>query len=89
MYWFILEKTCDYNGKQYKIGQIIQNENPCETCVCTEDWDGKQGSGCSKVNCLTGLYAQQIRQGCLPVYGKKTCCATGIHCGKVLLQFYV
>ncbi|KAG8191145.1 hypothetical protein JTE90_016658 [Oedothorax gibbosus] len=77
------QKTCNYNGKSYKIGQIIRTENPCESCVCSEDWTGSQGKGCSKVNCLTGLYASEIRRGCLPVYRKNTCCAIDIHCGSV------
>ncbi|CAL1282355.1 unnamed protein product [Larinioides sclopetarius] len=70
-----LKKACNYNGSSYKIGQIILTEDPCKNCVCTEN-----GPHCKKVNCLTGIYAPQIREGCLPIYGEKGCCLSQMHC---------
>ncbi|CAL1282354.1 unnamed protein product [Larinioides sclopetarius] len=72
------EKACNYNGSSYKIGQIILTEDPCKNCVCTEN-----GPHCKKVNCLTGIYAPQIREGCLPIYGEKGCCLSQMHCEEI------
>ncbi|GFY63512.1 VWFC domain-containing protein [Trichonephila inaurata madagascariensis] len=72
------KKTCGYGGKEYFKGQIIQSEDPCKSCLCTKD-----GVKCKKVNCLTGIHAQKIRKGCLPIYGEKSCCITEMYCGDV------
>jgi len=73
-------KVCKYNGKEYKIGQYIQTSKPCKRCICTEEWTGENGPGCSEVDCLVGMYAPKIRKGCLPIYIENGCCLTEMYC---------
>lgn len=78
-----LQKTCYHNGVHYKIGQYIETSNPCKSCICTEQWRNEDGPGCSPVDCLTGIYADQIRSGCLPIYREKGCCAVEMYCDSI------
>ncbi|XP_054716991.1 kielin/chordin-like protein [Uloborus diversus] len=80
-----LRNACVRNGKSYDIGRFIPTEDPCRSCICTGDWNGKEnGPGCKKVDCLIlSIYAKDIRNGCLLIYGENSCCPTGTECGKI------
>ncbi|XP_076275168.1 uncharacterized protein LOC143206486 [Rhynchophorus ferrugineus] len=63
-------KTCEVEGKTYKIGQRFYPKNRCLTCVCHKDFDGTYDEKtCALQNCASELTnAEKIRDKCAPVY---------------------
>ncbi|KAG5679963.1 hypothetical protein PVAND_009498 [Polypedilum vanderplanki] len=79
-------KTCEFEGKTYKIGErMYSDKNSCYTCYCTSDFDNKlsfdKNPNCVKVNCqLEILDYNKIKNKCVPVYHKDSCCPSNWRC---------
>ncbi|CAO1431601.1 unnamed protein product [Diamesa serratosioi] len=76
--------TCNYKGKSYKEGDIFFPKKSCHKCVCTNDFEDvpvEQNRNCKKIECAIDLhYADKLRDGCAPVYGKDKCCPNDWQC---------
>ncbi|UYV81803.1 hypothetical protein LAZ67_20002499 [Cordylochernes scorpioides] len=73
--------TCELDGQTYQLGQkMYPRDSECQTCICTEDWDPVNRTGCSVVECLLETQLHYLRRGCVPVYHDKVCCPIDYHC---------
>ncbi|XP_035212740.1 kielin/chordin-like protein isoform X2 [Stegodyphus dumicola] len=77
-------ETCKYRGKTYFFGQnIYSDEDPCKTCICSEEWAGINGPSCYNYGCIhLEEDLKQLQEGCIPIYHEATCCPIEIYCGR-------
>jgi len=64
---------CYINGKTYKIGEKLKDEdaNPCDIgCTCTAGYDGIAVFNCAIVDCFTG----PVTPGCYRKHSPLQCC---------------
>ncbi|XP_018024012.1 kielin/chordin-like protein [Hyalella azteca] len=69
--------SCTAEDKEYKLGDKIYFTNEsCQTCVCTENYTDAFGPNCTTIDCgMDYRYAQQLRDGCTPIYFRNRCCS--------------
>lgn len=79
------EHKCLYDGREYRLGErIYPKEDPCLSCVCTENWDQNKptkSTNCKKVECDVHTNSN-FKAGCLPIYHEKACCPIDYFCRK-------
>jgi len=80
---------CSYESKEYVEGEKIKsvNGNKCQTCLCQKGFNGSLTEEfCEPIDCgIEIYYAEQMQQGCVPVYfkdstGHEGCCPIGWEC---------
>ncbi|KAF2364755.1 VWFC domain [Trinorchestia longiramus] len=69
--------TCLSEGKEYQLGdKIYFDEEPCQYCVCTDNFTDAFGANCTSIDCgMDYRYAQELQDGCTPVYFRGGCCS--------------
>lgn len=77
----VFNKTCEYNGKYYPFGsKIYPIDDPCQTCVCDENWNGVDNSSCYQHDCMFEKNKAKLNAGCIPVYHESRCCPIEFYC---------
>ncbi|CAG2101134.1 unnamed protein product [Medioppia subpectinata] len=78
--WKSNTKVCKYKGREYRLGDRIETDDRCLSCVCDERWDDdRHVSTCRPIECDLRTN-KQIRQGCTPVYDRNQCCPVDYTC---------
>ena len=44
------QRSCDYNGETYSVGETFPAEDGCNSCTCMEEGDGVS-MGCTEMDC--------------------------------------
>ncbi|XP_018024000.1 uncharacterized protein LOC108679786 [Hyalella azteca] len=67
---------CVSEGLHYFLGdKILFGSAPCQYCVCTKEFTGAFGPGCTKVDCgMEYRNRHYLRLGCIPLYLSASCC---------------
>ncbi|XP_013188144.2 uncharacterized protein LOC106133086 [Amyelois transitella] len=67
-------KTCEVDGKTYRVGEAFEPKNTRKTCICTGEWNGStEGAYCRDISCgLEIHYQDMVAQNCAPVFVRNT-----------------
>lgn len=77
--------TCKYHGYEFKLGQrVYPIEDTCQVCICDERWNVKdplKSPSCTKFKCsYSQIESDKVRNGCIPVFEKHSCCPSDYIC---------
>lgn len=73
--------ACEHEGRLYPFGsKIYPVDDPCQICVCDENWNGADNVSCYQQECLLEKNKFKLDAGCIPIYHESRCCPVEFYC---------
>jgi len=82
------EADCMYGGEYFKLGEVVNQSSPCQTCVCGETPGAAGGASKKGIRCEQRKpCGVKIPPGCVPLFkSHDPCCPSDYYCRNELTQ---